>query len=424
MKQQKLLMLGTSKASCEMIEYAKSQGIFTIVTDYLQPEDSPAKLIADEYWMISCGDFDALEAKCRAEGVNGIVSGISTFCIPASIELCKRLGLQAYLTKEAWHYTMNKFDFKSLCRSCNVPVATDYFVSNPPTEDELSKIKFPVVVKAVDQSANRGMSYCNNEEEIIPAINYAHSFSKDSNVVIERMLHGVEYTAYYALADGEASLINLFSDLAQPGTPNNCYAVNSTACDKLDVYLKEIDPYFKDALKKGGMTNGVCWIELILDEDGHFYVIEMGYRMSGDMMAIPVCDVTGFNSYKWMIDFALGKKHIKADLPSPHSSLFKKCGCSYILWSIGKPGVVKEIEGLDKILSIPGVHLAPNVKPGSKFTAHQYLLTFTFTGDDVEYTCEMIDKINKSIKVITEDGEDAVMRFTDFDELRRIYYCK
>ena len=51
----KLLMLGTSKASCEMIEYAKSQGIYTIVTDYLAPEKSKAKLIADEYWMISTG---------------------------------------------------------------------------------------------------------------------------------------------------------------------------------------------------------------------------------------------------------------------------------------------------------------------------------------------------------------------------------
>lgn len=57
----KLLMLGTSKASCEMIEYAKSQGIYTIVTDYFEPEKSKAKLIADEYWMISTGDFDALE---------------------------------------------------------------------------------------------------------------------------------------------------------------------------------------------------------------------------------------------------------------------------------------------------------------------------------------------------------------------------
>lgn len=38
--------------------------------------------------------------------------------------------------------------------------------------------------------------------------------------------------------------------------------------------------------------------------------------------------------------------------------------------------------------------------------------------------CNQIDKINKTIKVIDEDGEDVAMRFTDFEELRRIYYCK
>ena len=226
----KLLMLGTSKASCEMIEYAKSQGIYTIVTDYLAPEKSKAKLIADEYWMISTGDFDTLEKKCREEHIDGVCSGISTFCIPATMELCKRLGLQAYCTPESWHYTMNKYDFKALCRSCNVPVATDYFVSNPPTEEELNNIKFPVVVKAVDQSANRGMSYCHNKEEILPAIEYAHSFSKDRKVVIERMLKGVEYTAYYALVKGEASLVSLFSDLAQPGTCCVLILVDSFVC--------------------------------------------------------------------------------------------------------------------------------------------------------------------------------------------------
>ena len=319
---------------------------------------------------------------------------------------------------------MNKYDFKALCRSCKVPVATDFFVSNPPTEDELNKIKFPVVVKAVDQSANRGMSYCHNKEEILPAIEYAHSFSKDSKVVIERMLKGVEYTAYYALVKGEASLVSLFSDLAQPGTPNNCYAVNSTACDKLNVYLKEIDPYFRDALKKGGMKDGVCWIELILDEDGHFYVIEMGYRMSGDMMAIPIKDVTGFDSYKWLVDYALGAKYTINDLPVSQTKLYKDCGCAYILWSINKQGKVHHIEGLDEVLAEEGIHLAPNVYNGDSFVAHQYLLTFTFTGKDVDYVCNQIDKINKTIKVIDEDGEDVAMRFTDFEELRRIYDCK
>ena len=47
---EKLLMLGTSLASREIIEYAKTQGVYTIVTDYLEPEKSTAKLISREYF--------------------------------------------------------------------------------------------------------------------------------------------------------------------------------------------------------------------------------------------------------------------------------------------------------------------------------------------------------------------------------------
>lgn len=420
----KLLMLGTSSGSCEMLECAKSHGIYTIVTDYLSPEDSVAKLIADEYWMISTNDLDALEEKCRAVGINGVCCGISTFNITMSMELCNRLSLPCYVTKEAWQYTLNKGDFKKVCRECNVPVATDYFLSKNPTKEELIKIKFPVVVKAVDQSANRGMSYCNSIDEIIPAIEYAHSFSKNENFIVERMLHGIEYTAYYALAGGEASLVNLFSDLAQPGTPNNCYAVNSTACDKLDIYLKEVDPYFKLALKKMGATDGVCWIELILDEDGHFYVIEMGYRMSGDMMAIPINDVTGFNSYKWMIDIALGVKHTKDDLPVQQTKLYEDCGCAYILWSHEKSGIVESILGLNRVLEREEIHLGFRVNKGSEFRANQYMLIFTFTRKNVEEVIELIEFINKTVSVIDTEGNEVLMRFDDFDTLHKIYYCK
>lgn len=90
----KLLILGSSKACKEMIAYAKSQGIYTIVTDYFPPEKSSAKLLADEYWMISTGDYDQLEIKCREEQVDGVCSGISTFNIPATAELCKRLDFR------------------------------------------------------------------------------------------------------------------------------------------------------------------------------------------------------------------------------------------------------------------------------------------------------------------------------------------
>ena len=416
----KLLVLGSSKGCREMIAYAKSQGVWTIVTDIDEPSKSWAKLLADEYWMISADDFDALEKKCREEEINGVCCGISTFCIPCVIKLCERLGLPAYNTLDAWHYTMNKYDFKALCRSCDVPVAKDYFVSTTPTEEELDAIQFPVVVKAVDQSANRGMSYCYYKEDVLPAIQYAHTFSKNDNIVIERMLHGVEYTAYYALVDGEASLVILFSDLAQPGTPNNCYSVNITDADNLETYKKEVDPYFREALKKGGMTNGVCWIELILDEDGHFYVIEMGYRMSGDMMAIPIKDVTGFDSYKWLVDYALGEKRTKDDLPAPQCRQFEKTGCGYILWSNDTKGTIAEIKGIDEILSLPGMKLTADVHEGSTYREHQYLLTFTFTCNSNAEARQLISKINDTVSVINDKGDDVVLRFTDFDSIKKL----
>lgn len=417
----KLLMLGTSKGSIEMVQYAKSQGIHTIVTDPRTPEESRAKQFADEYWMIDTSDIDTLEAKCKEEHVNGVCCGISTFCIASVMELCKRLDLPAYCTPEAWNYTINKYDFKALCRANGVPVATDYFVSNPPTQEELDAIKLPVMVKAVDQSANRGMTYCYSKDDILPAIAYAHTFSTNPRVVIERMLHGIEYTAYYALVDGEASLVSLFSDLAEPGTPGKCYTINSTACDKLDLYLKEVHPYFLNALKQGGMTQGVCWIELMLDEDGHFYVIEMGYRMTGDMMAIPIRDAIGFDSYKWLVEIAMGQKHTKEDLPVSQQVAPTKCGCAYIMWSTDCNGVIGKIDGLEEAAKIPGICITPDVKVGSKFTNYQYLLTFLITRDSADEICDLVQKLNNTVRVYDTEGNEIVSRFTDFESFKKIY---
>ena len=188
----------------------------------------------------------------------------------------------------------------------------------------------------------------------------------------------------------------------------------------METYKDEVDPYFRKALKTGGMTNGVCWIELILDEDGHFYVIEMGYRMSGDMMAIPIREVTGFDSYKWLVDYALGKKRSISDLPPSQDRNYDKSGCGYILWSDDSKGMVADIKGLDEILSLPGVKLTPDVHVGSPYREHQYLLTFTFTCENTEEVCRIISKINSTVKVINEKGEDIVIRFSDFEAIKKL----
>lgn len=98
-----------------------------------------------------------------------------------------------------------------------------------------------------------------------------------------------------------------------------------------------------------------------------------------------------------------------------------KCGCSYILWSDGKPGTVAEIVGLEDVLNNENIILTSDVKIGSKYNAYQYLLTFSFTCDDVETVCQTIEKLNH-VKVLNTEGIDVSIHFSDFDKLRKIYY--
>ena len=416
----KLLMLGTSNLSVEIVCLAKSQGIYTITTDYLEPEKSAAKLISDEYWMISTNDMDALEKKCREEGVTAVIAGVSEFNIECMMELCKRLDLPCYCTPESWNTVQRKHNFKKLCRENGVPVATDYFLSNPPTEKELEQIVFPVVVKPVDCGANVGMSYCYNKEDVIKGCELARAVSNDETVIVERMLEGVEYIAHYAMADGQAVLFSFATMLSQEGYPDNCYSMTSTGTDRLNQYLQEVDPAFTKALHQAGCHEGVGWCEMILDKDGHFYLLEMGYRMTGDLIAMPLQSVAEFNSLQWLLDIALGKKHKITDFPARLTVSPEKCACAYILWSDSK-GTVTKIEGLKEIVDMPDMCIRSIVHEGCELRQYQYMIIIAFAAEDCQKMCEVIDKINKTVKILDENERNVTIYYTDFVRLNEMY---
>ena len=421
MSMEKLLMLGSCKASEELFVEAKKRGFYTILADNCEFKDSKFKVHADERWLVDTSMLDVLEKKCIESGVTAIINGISTFNIGMTMELCRRLSLPCYCSPEAWHYTIDKLAFKKLCIDNMVPVAKPYTLSNPPTQQELDSIEFPVVVKAVDQSANRGMSYCNSIDELCPAIEYAKSVSKSTEVVVERKLEGIEYGAHYAIADGKATMYGFASMLSQPGEPGNCYSLTSTVADNLQKFLEEVDPFFKKALSAGNMNEGVAWIEMILDKDGHFYVLEMGYRLSGDMIAIPLKDVTGFDSYNWLLDISAGKQHCAHDLPSDQITKYSKQGVSYILWSNDTSGVVGAIEGIELIKSIPNLEIIFDVKEGVKYRSNQYLVTFVFSTDTIDEMIEVISFINRNVKIFDDSGKNICIYYNDFETIKRIY---
>lgn len=415
----KILFLGSTKGTKQMVMYAKSQGWHTIVTDNVSVKNSIPKQLADEYWMISTSETDIIETKCRKEGIKAIACGVTEFNLIQQMELCKRLNLPSYVTPEAWHYSIDKADFKALCKRLGAPVPKDFNVSYNPTEEEIEKIEFPVMVKPVDRAGNTGISYCYNKEDFIQAVKIAHESSNVKKMIVEHMIKGEEWYASYALANGNISLLALNAMYSEQGEPQNCYTVTTTLSSHIKQFIEEINPQIEEVLRAVGCREGYVWVQVMRDIDEKFYIIEMGYRLDGDMIYIPYKEVRDFDVVKFMVDYACGKKHDKKDLPTPQNGAFTKYGVSIMLWT-NKSGSVKKIIGLDALSQIDGIQLDAMPNIGDRFSKYHSIGNIMFTGNNIDEMCEIIDFINNTVSVINENDEDVIIRFTNFKLLRDI----
>ena len=122
----KLLILGGNAISEEIVQAAKTLGVYTIVTDWNSPDKSPAKLIADEYWNDSLMDYDTLVPKIREHHVDGIITGFTDSYLLPYQHLCELTGLPCYASKETFELTMDKARFKQACRDNGVEVIPQY----------------------------------------------------------------------------------------------------------------------------------------------------------------------------------------------------------------------------------------------------------------------------------------------------------
>lgn len=416
----KLLLLGSSLGTLDILRYAKSQGVYVIVTDYLKLEESCAKREADEYWMINTANLDELEKKCREEEITAVFCGVSDFNVEMTIKLCDRLGLPMYCNWDSWKYSVDKRSFKELCKVNSVPVAEDYFINGQFDKNDLSKIVYPVVVKPIDLSGNRGVSYCYDENQLRDAWTLARGLSKNSDIIIERMLEGEEWWAYYAMAEGEVRFLGLNAMYAKAGEPKNTYSITTSISNHVKKFLREINDGIEQVLKEVGCKEGVAWVQVMLDKDNHFYVIEMGYRLTGECLFIPYTNISGFDSIKWLVDYSLGKRNKASNLPKKRTEPYEQCACAYMLWN-NTGGEVQEIRGFDKLRDLPGVSVDLLCYPGKIYDKYRTLGTILIWTRNCNEMCETLKKINERISIINSSGKEMIIKYDDYSYLAKMY---
>lgn len=259
------------------------------------------------------------------------------------------------------------------------------------------------------------MSYCYNKTELVEACNYARRVSKSETIIVERMLKGPEVAADYVMANGEVRLLSFNSLNHQSGELQNCYSISITEQKYLKRFLEEENEDIIRALKAVGCKEGFAWVEMIVDEDGHFYLLEMGYRLCGNEINVPLKALTGFDVHEWIIDYALGKKHESTELPPMQRDYFDGVGCVYCLWS-NQEATIGSIDGLDEVEE-NGFSWDSVVQVGDKVPMHSLMGELMFTSPTIQDACKALAYLNEKVSVKNTDGGEMVIHFTDYDRL-------
>lgn len=415
----KLLILGGTSASLDIVKTAKSLGFHTIVTD--MDEGGPAKDIADETLQISTIDHDALEKYIQANSVDGIFCGPSEFNLKNVIDLCDKVGIRCYATPEQWEICSNKETFKRYCMANGVPTAPEYNIDDFTNPDIEKTIEYPLIVKPVDGCSSKGVTICYNKDDILKAYDYAMSWSTSKRVVIEKYIDngGSIFSFRYLIKDGEYYPYLMFDTyIADP--VNKKYLISSFTyypSDLTESFFRDIDKPVRRMFKDMGLKNGTAFIQSI-PCDGKIYCHEMGFRLSGGMIFKITEPVIGINDMKMMVRYAGGGEMITDEELGKLSGVKTDKVMAQLMIPLDC-GTIDKIYGLDDILNWEGVtdflqyyHEGDTMKEGYMGTLMQLFGRFTLKADNKQAMIELVDKIEQTLRITDAEGKDLhTMKF-------------
>lgn len=399
----KLLILAGASLHCKVVNAAREMGVYTIVADYLPA--SPAKLIADESWMLSITDVDAIVEKCVREGVDGVLN----FCIdPAQIpyqKIASRLGLPCYGTQEQFFLLTNKPAFKAYCRKHGVDTIPEY--SEQDIEND--NVRYPVFIKPSDSRGSRGQSLCYSKEDAVKAISTAKKESGSGEAVIEQYMCGKQdFTMTYFLCDGVPYLTRTCDRYLGRSEDNlNKQCIGAISPSKYsDFYLEKADAKIRELIKVLGLQYGPVFFQGFLD-GGTIRLYDPGFRFAGSETELFLAEATGANLMKKMVEFALtgsfGPETLNRDL-------YKMNGMHAVqLYITCRPGRIGKMTGTETIKRDPSVrtfstrHEVGSVVPDSGDIKQRVCDIGMLVGKDTTVK-EAVSRIQSELNILDENG--------------------
>ncbi len=416
----RILILGGTTATLDLVKNAMKMGIYTVVTD--DCPDRVSKKIANESALVSTTDFDGLAELVKEKKIDGIFCGPNEFNIRNLIQICEKTGLPCYTDMETWNLCGNKDVFKSYCRKYDVDCTPEYEITENTTDEELEKIEYPIIIKPVDGAGSRGITVCSEKSQVRDAYKKAMDVSVNKRIIAEKFIEndGEIFCVRYLLKDGEAYPYFLMDTyVADPVSRKTLISGFAYAPSKYyDYYMENMDKKVRLMLKGMGLKNGTAFIQS-LPYKGKIYFHEMGYRLSGGMIFKLTEPLVGVNDMQMMLKGALGVDMFSVEEAEKIDTSCKNKVGAQLMVPLNA-GTISSIEGLEEAKAIECVtdfiqnyHEGDVVEQKFMGTLSQQFGRFTIISDTREELLKAVEKI-QSILII-KDTSGNKMNEIQFD---------
>lgn len=304
----KILLLGGSAQQIIAIQTAKRLGYYTVLCDYLS--DNPGQYHADRFFLVSTTDKEAILKVATKENIDGILAYASDPAAPTAAYVAEQMGLPTnpFCSVET---LCNKDKFRMFLQEngFNTPQANGYSTETEALSD-ITKYRLPIIIKPVDSSGSKGTTVLSDLSGLHEAIDFAFSFSRSHRIIIEEIIekkHRYLIGGDIFVVNGQVvlwGLLNCHRDaLVNPLVPvGKSYPLELEDSDVLCV--KET---LQNMVSKLHINNGAMNVELIVDNTGKVWPIDIGPRNGGNMIPDLLGLIFNVDIVEWSVKAAMGE---------------------------------------------------------------------------------------------------------------------
>lgn len=293
----KIFILGGSSLQLDIILEAKKMLFYTVVLD--MDKECVGKDFCDEFLQIDIANKEKVLEKAKEYKIDLILTSSTELGNVTSCWVGEKLALNTNSYEIALN-TTNKQKMKNILIKNSIKTATHKMAKK---EETFSFDSFPCIVKPLDSSAGRGLSFVSSKDQLQKAINKAFSYSLSDEVIVEEYIKGRQFSIETISCKSKHQILAINEEFIReiPDIIETAHQIPALISDDLKSKIEKIT---FEILNAFNINFGAAHIEIRVQKD-EVYVVELATR-TGGMRSEMINFAFGISYSQMLILSALG----------------------------------------------------------------------------------------------------------------------